>query len=238
MECNVVQFRFFLALVMFVAVAAIHAGEPAPLEGETKLEAAEVDRALSDLPAFKNPQPLKAKMVAETEDFVGTRKEEGELLLSPPSQILRTFTKPKPKTWLLNGTLLQVYIPARKQLYVTDFSDAPKTLKRIQNAFTGDLKSLRELFAISVFSSAGGKAYRFVLVPAKGESAVGYKRIQAKLAADALFFHEITYEPDSGDKVTEKYSAIEAVAKPAASAFELNVPDDVTRKTDKVSDTQ
>lgn len=238
MECNVVQARFFFTLVVVLSIAGIHAADPAPLEGETTLEAAEVDRVLAELPAFKNPQPLKARIVAETDDLMGMRKEEGELLISPPSQVLRTFTKPKPKTWVLNGNLLQVYIPARKQLYVTDFSNAPKTLKRIQNAFTGDLKSLRELFNISVFSSNGGKAYRFVLVPAKGDSAAGYKRIQAKLAADALFFQEIAYEPESGDKVVEKYSAIEAVAKPAASVFELNVPDDVTRKTDKVSDTQ
>lgn len=237
MECNVVQFRILTAVVLLAAFAT-HAGEPTPLEGETKLDAAEVDRVLAELPAFKSPKPLKARIVAETDDLMGMRKEEGELLIAPPAQVLRTFTKPKAKTWVLNGNLLQVYLPGRKQLYVTDFSNAPKTLKRIQNAFTGDLKSLRELFAISVFSSAGAKTYRFVLLPAKGESAAGYKRIQAKLAADALFFHEIAYEPESGDKVVEKYSAIEAVEKPAASVFEIQVPDDVTRKTDKVSDTQ
>lgn len=232
-----VQVRSVLAAVLILACVA-RAGEPAPLDGETKLASADVDRVLSELPAFKNPQALKAKIVAETDDLMGMRKEEGELLISPPTQVLRTFTKPKQKTWVLNGNLLQVYLPARKSLYVTDFSNAPKTLKRIQNAFTGDLKSLRELFEIHVFSSAEGKAYRFVLVPAKGESAAGYKRIQAKLAADALFFHEIAYEPESGDKVVERYSGMEAVAKPDAAAFELKVPDDVTRKVDKVSDNQ
>src|SRR5690349_19788501 len=141
----------FLSVILFAAVA-MFAGEPAPLDGETKLDAAEVERVLAELPAFKHPQPLKAKMISETEDIAGVRKEEGELLLSPPSQILRTYNKPRPKTWLLNGNQLQVYIPARKQLYVTDFSNAPATLKRIQNAFTGDLKSLREIFTISVFS--------------------------------------------------------------------------------------
>lgn len=233
-----VQFRSVLVLLVTLASLSPHAGEPAPLDGETKLSTEEADRALAELPAFKHPQALKAKIVAETDDLMGVRKEEGELLISPPTQVLRTFTRPKPKTWVLNGNQLQVYLPARKSLFVTDFSNAPKTLKRIQNAFTGDLKSLRELFDIYVFSSAAGKSYRFVLVPAKGESAAGYKRIQAKLASDALFFHEIAYEPESGDKVVERYSGIESVAKPDDSAFELKVPDDVTRKVDKVSDTQ
>jgi len=238
MGYNVVQFRSLVAVILIVAFASAFAGEPAPLEGETKLSSAEVDRVLAELPAFKDPKPLKAKIVAETDDLMGMRKEEGELLISPPTQVLRTFTKPKAKTWVLNGNVLQVYLPARKSLFVTDFSNAPKTLKRIQNAFTGDLKSLRELYEIHVFSSNEGKAYRFVLLPAKGESAAGYKRIQAKLAADALFFHEIAYEPESGDKVVERYSGIEGVAKPDAATFELKVPDDVTRKVDKVSDNQ
>lgn len=229
--------KFVRSMVLSVMFAAslLHAESSQPLAGEARLSGGDAEKILAELPAFKNPGPLKAKMVAETDDLMGARKDQGEILIDPPSRVLRNFTKPKPKVWLLNGNVLQEYLPARKTLLTKDFSSAPQALKRIQSAFTGDLKGLRDVFDVAVFKNAEKDAYRFVLVPLKSEGAM-YKRIEAKLEAKALFFHEVTYVPESGDKVVEKYTEIQAVPKPGDDAFKLSVPDDVTVKTDKVSD--
>jgi outer membrane lipoprotein-sorting protein len=222
---------------MLASVSAFCAS-PKPLDGETRVSAADAEKLLTELPAFKNQKALRGKILAETEDLLGTRKSQGELLIDPPGRVLRNFTKPTPSVWLLNGTLLQEYLPARKTVLMTDFSAAPKSLKRIQCAFTGDLNGLSDLFDITVFAKGEGAAreYRFVLLPAAAGSGFSYKRIEARLMAGALFFHQITSEPDSGNTVVESYSEIEIVGKPDATEFELKLPDDVTRKVDKVSD--
>ena len=225
-----------IILSLFFVACFLRAENAAqPLAGETRLSAADAEKILAELPAFKSPGPLKAKIMVESDDLMGARKDEGELLIDPPSRVLRNFNKPKPKVWLLNGALLQEYVPARKTVFVKDFSAAPNALKRIQSAFTGDLKGLRDVFDVAVFKNEEKNTYRFLLVPLKAEGAM-YKRIEAKLEAKALFFHEVIYLPESGDKVVEKYSEIQAVPKPESAVFDLKLPEDVTRKTDKVSD--
>jgi outer membrane lipoprotein-sorting protein len=224
-----------MVLSLLFAACFLRAETVQPLAGETQLSSADAEKALSELPAFKNPGPLKAQMVAETEDIMGKSKNQGELLLDPPSRVLRNFTKPKPAVWLLNGNTLQEYLPARKAVLAKDFSNAPRALKLIQCAFTGDVKGLRDVFDIAVFKNAEKDTYRLVLVPLKSDGAK-YKRIEAKLNAKELFFYEITYLPESGDKVVEKYTEIQSIPKPGDEAFKLALPDDVTVSTDKVSD--
>ncbi len=211
---------------------------PVPLAGETLLTNAEAEKVLAELPAFKDPKPLKAHIKTEVADeLLGSRVEEGELLLDRPSRVLRKFTKPSLKIWLLDGAQLSEYGAKTKKLYVKDFSKAPRALKLIQAAFTGDLGTLKELFDVYTFkgSQDGQTIFRFVLNrKSGGDSPALYKRIQARLYEKGLFFHEIEYLPEAGDRVVERYSLIEAVAKPSDKDFALDIPADVERKTEVI----
>ena len=229
---------FVFVLCLTIRVRAADSDVPQPLAGETMLAPAEAEKLLAELPAFKDPQPIKAHIKTEVADeLMGARVEEGELLLDRPARVLRKFTKPSVKIWLLDGTLLSEYGAKTKKLYVKDFSQAPRALKLIQAAFTGDLKTLKELFDVCIFkgSTDGQALYRFVLTrKGGGDSPALYKRIQARLYEKGLFFHEIEYVPESGDRVLERYTEIAAVAKPADKDFVLDLPEDVVRKTEVI----
>jgi len=221
---------------MAVALRAAEEPVPTPLDGETLLTTADAEKVLHELPAFKNPQPLKARIKTEVDDLLGSRSDEGVLLLDRPARVLRKFTKPSLKVWLLDGTKIQEYAAKSKMLYVKDFSQAPRALKLIQAAFTGDVKTLKEIFDVYTFKSSkdGKDMYRFVLNRKTGSSGGIYRRIQARLLGEALFFHEIEYVPDAGDKVIERYLEISAVEKPSDADFALDVPADVTRKNETI----
>lgn len=236
---KILWFVSLLALNLIATARAASADDPpAPLAGETTLSAAELEKALAELPVFKDQRPLKAHIKTEMADeLLGARVEEGELLLDRPSRVLRKFTKPSLKIWMLDGAQLSEYGAATKKLYVKDFSQAPKALKLIQAAFTGDMKTLKERFDVFAFKNTAGAeaAYRFVLNrKAGGESPGLYKRIQAKLGEKSLFFSEIEYQPENGDRVVERYSAITAVEKPSDADFKLELPADVERKSEVI----
>ncbi|MCY3020816.1 MAG: hypothetical protein NTW87_17505 [Planctomycetota bacterium] len=211
---------------------------PAPEAGETLLSAADAEKVIAEMRAFKATGCIKARIVTEVDDLLGVRKEEGELLLDRPTRVLRKFTRPAAKFWLLDGSQLQEYAPRKNVLYVKDFTLAPRKLKLIKAAFTGDMKTLQELFKVWVFRRPGGEkgpaAYRFVLT--KGDDAASpldYKRIQARLLENALFFHEFEFLPRDGDRTVERYSDIVAAAKPSEEEFAAAValPAGVKRET-------
>lgn len=226
--------------VLLLLSSLVHAAEtetpPQPLAGETQLTAADTEKILAELSAFKDPQPIKAHIKTEVADeLLGARIEEGELLLDRPARVLRKFTKPSLKIWLLDGTQLSEYGAKTKKLYVKDFSQAPRALKLIQAACTGDLKTLKELFDVYAFKGAadGQPVFRFVLNRKNGsDSPALYKRIQARLYEKGLFFHEIEYLPESGDRVIERYTEIAAIPKPSDKDFAIDFPPDVVRKTE------
>ncbi len=224
----------FLLLLSPLSYAAETDGPPQPLAGETQLTGAELEKILAEHPAFKDPKPLKAHIKTEVADeLLGARVEEGELLLDRPARVLRKFTKPSVKIWLLDGAQLSEYGAKTKKLYVKDFSKAPRALKLIQAAFTGDVTALKEVFDVYAFKGTSG--YRFVLNrKSGGDSPALYKRIQARLEEKGLFFNEIEYLPESGDRVIERYTAIEAVAKPSDKDFALDVPADVDKKVEVI----
>jgi hypothetical protein len=238
LKSHVLLAALLVALAQPNRLFAAESGAPEPLAGETLLTAAETEKILAELSAFKDPHPLKAHIRTETADeLLGARIEEGELLLDRPARVLRKFTKPSVKIWLLDGAKLSEYGAKSKKLYVKDFSQAPRALKLIQAAFTGDLTTLKELFDVYAFkgSSGGQTIFRFVLNrKSGGDSPALYKRIQARLYEKGLFFHEIEYLPESGDRVLERYTEIESVGKPADKDFVLDIPDDVVRKTEVI----
>lgn len=227
-----------LLMISSLAYSAETDGPPQPLAGETQLSPADAEKILAELSAFKDPKPIKAHIRTEVADeLLGARVEEGELLLDRPARVLRKFTKPSLKIWMLDGANLSEYGAKSKKLYIKDFSQAPRALKLIQAAFTGDLKTLKELFDVFAFKGeAGGQTvFRFVLNKKSGsDSPALYKRIQARLYEQGLFFHEIEYIPESGDRVLERYTEIAAVPKPSDKDFTLDVPADVVRKTEVI----
>src|SRR5689334_7981701 len=95
--------------VLMVAVFAEFAvfaadGSPAAEAGERALSADESEKALHAIAeTFKAHPYIRAKMQTEVDDLAGKRAEEGELLLDRPARMLRRFTKPTPKAWLLDG---------------------------------------------------------------------------------------------------------------------------------------
>lgn len=217
---------------------------PAPEPGETLLTAAEAEELLAALPVFKSKECLKARIVCEREDLLGVRREEGELLLDRPVRILRKFPKPPPKFWLLQGTELREYAPANNALYVKDFSAAPRKLKLVQAAYTGDVRVLQELFRLSVFRRGAGSqddpaAYRFVLTRRAGSSnSLDCESMQARVSEKALFFHEIEYMPRKGKRLLERYNDITVVPRPSDKEFldMVELPAGVTVKPERIDD--
>jgi outer membrane lipoprotein-sorting protein len=210
---------------------------PAAQKGETALTAEELGTALSELPAFKQPGPLKGRIVAVTDDgMLGPRTDEGTLLIDPPGRVLRNFTKPAPKAWVLRDGVIEEYAPALNTLYVKDLTGAPKARKLVESAFTGDVKSLRELFDVYAFKTAAPVAYRFVLLPNAAHPNLAYARIEATLPADALFFSKILYVQREGDPVTETFLDVQRAEKPDAGAFVLKLPAGVKKQADTVQD--
>jgi len=229
-----------LLICAFLCAAAFSAEDPAlkPAAGETRLEAVAGDRLLAEIAErFKASPSIKAKIQCELEDLAGKRVEEGELLLDRPARLMRKFTKPSLKIWVLNESYIQEYLPKRKSLSTIDFGKAPQKLALLQSAVTLDVKALASVFNISIFESdkSGAKNYRLLLTPKSDtKQPVPYKRIQARIADKALFFHEIEYVPQSGDPTLEKYTEIQAVEKLQEDAFVFEVPQDVKRKTEVV----
>ena len=206
---------------------------------DVELSGAEKQRALTELPVFKNKGPITARIICEVDDLLGARKDEGELLLDRSGRVLRKFTRPSLKIWLLSGSQIQEYAAARKTVYVKDFSQAPNVLKLIQSAFTGDLKGLESMFELQVFRGGAENApsYRFVMTrKASVENAQLYKRIELLAHENALFFHQIEYTPESGDKTTERYLDIKAAETISDKDFTLDLPQDIQRKTENIRD--
>jgi outer membrane lipoprotein-sorting protein len=223
-------------LMLFATAVVFSADDPAlkPAASEKKLDDAAAQAFLNEVAArFKENPALKAKIVTEVEDLIGKRTEEGELLLDRPGRVLRKFTKPALKYWVLNGSYIQEYVPRTKKLYVKDFSKAPRPLSLVQAAVTVDVKALSDLFDFHVFQA--GEDYRLVLIRRAEKQSLPYKRIQARIAAKGLFFHEIEYFPESGDAFVEKYLEIAAVPKPKDDDFNFEIAADANRKTDVVS---
>lgn len=226
-----------LALAVWSGLARAEA--PAAEKGETLLAPADAEKVLAELAArFKAAPALKARIVTEMEDLVGTRKEEGELLLDRPGRMLRKFSKPSARVQALIDDRFVEYLPALKKLAVKDFSRAPHALQLVQAAFTVDAKALSEMFSLAVFekTTPEGHAYRLVLTKKPEVKRALYSSIQARIAPKEIFFHEIEYYPEGGEKIVERYLDIQPVAKPIAADFAIDVPADVARQTDIVND--
>jgi hypothetical protein len=229
-----------IALVLCVSLnrhAADDLPAPAPEPGEKELRGEELDQAFKTLAEiFQQAPAIKAKMTTEVEDLAGKRVEEGELILDRPARAMRKYLKPSPKIWLLNGAQLEEYLPSQKKIQVKDFSGAPKLLKQIQAAMTGDLKALEPLFTIRIFRMEQSGSLRLVLDKKAGTSRRLYQRIQARMTRGGLFFNEIRYIPDEGDEVTERFSEIRAIPKPGDAEFSLPAGADIERSVEKISE--
>jgi outer membrane lipoprotein-sorting protein len=236
----------FALLFLTSCFFAPHAGwakeaEPPALErGETLLDAAGADKVLAQLAAqFKAHPVVKARLAVEMDDLVGKRTEEGELWLARPDRLLRKFTKPTPKAQLLDGPLIQEYLPALKKFYVKDFSKAPQTLKLVRAAFTMDVKTLNELFKIYVCEARPpqGVSYRLVFIKRPDlKLALPYARIQARIGSQDVFFREIEYTPTAGDKTLERYLDVQELPQAPADVFKLDIPAGIERQVDVISD--
>ena len=227
----------FSAVIVTICFSAEDA--PAPEAGERALNAQESEVALRGIAdAFKAHPAIRAKMTSEIEDLAGKRIEEGELLLfrddTHPARVLRTFSKPKQKLWLLDGAEISEYVASKKTVFVKDLSAAPKTLKHIQAAMIGDVKALDAIFSIHVFSKPG--ALRLVLDKKPKVSRYIHRRIEARIAEGGLFFSEIRYIPDEGDELTEKFSELKDAGALSDADFALKGIEGSERKVEKISE--
>ena len=246
------QMAFSLACALLLGAfslrrcVAAESSVPAAETGETLLPAGEVDKVLAELPALKSQGCVAARIVTDVDGLRPVKGQEGELLLDRPNRVLRKFTKPSPNFWLLDGTRLQEYVSKNNTLYINDFTLAPRKLKLIQAAFTGDLKALQGLFNIWVFKrpSAGqGKPveYRFVLMQKpEADKTLGFNKVQLRASEKDLFFHEIEIDmpPDKGDHTIERYFDIASVIRPSEKDFQeaLGLPADAAKKVEQVED--
>jgi outer membrane lipoprotein-sorting protein len=242
------DFRLAALSLLFLAAAAQAEDNPdlryaqTARKGEALLDAADAEKALAGISErFKANPCVKAVMTTQVSDLMGDRAESGVLLLDRSGRVLRKFTKPDEKIWLLNGAQLSEYVPKlRREVAVKDFSKAPKVLDLLQAAVTVDVRQLKQYFLAHVFQGPAGAAKdaqycRLVLVKnPECKQPLPYRRIEAQISAKGLLFREIEYIPDQGDSVIERYSDIEAVEKPKDEEFTRHIPADAPRKVDFV----
>ncbi len=236
----------FFAVFLFFALAALAADDaPTPEPGERELNAGELTKTVAGIAnTFKAHPSIRAVIRSEIEDLAGKRVEEGELRMDRANpgaaRVLRKFTKPTQKAWLLDGANISEVVPSQKKIFVKDLSGAPKFQKQIQAAMTGDIKALEDMFTVRIFSKPGeaGKptAFRLVLDKKPGVSRHVHRRIEARIAEGGLFFDEIQYIPDEGDELTEKFLNIEDASKPSDADFALTGTEGFEKKVDVVKE--
>ena len=227
--------RFFewaaLALSFALGLAGLDA------RAEEELNGAEAEAAVRDIAAtFKDAPRIRAKIVSEIDDIAGTRSEEGVMLLERPGKLLRRFTKPRQKTWLLNGAELIEYSAGQPTAMVKDFTGAPGLLKQIQGVMSGDFAALEASYAMKIFA-AGSKDKRWLRIvfdKKPGINKHNFKSIVALLGPGFKFFSTIRYIPDEGDTITEHFDDIKIVEQFDSADFEL--PKGVERKVEKISE--
>lgn len=239
----ILSHRHCLALTVVLSATLFAADEPQAEPGERALSAAESDTALKRIAAtFKAHATIRASIRCEIEDLAGKRIEEGTLLLdrteNRPARILRTFSKPKVKAWLLHGTLISEYVPSKKTVFVKDLSAAPKTIRHIQAALTGDVQALDEIFTIRIFSNlaANPVSLRLVLDKKQGVSKYIHRRIEARIIEGGLFFDQIHYIPDEGDELTENFLDTKDAGKLRDADFALPGAEGVDQKFEKITE--
>jgi len=235
--------RIFIVACIVLTVCIRAAEEPRPELGERILTAAETEAALSAMSVvFKQHETVRATIRSEIEDLAGKRVEDGILLMdrgvTRPVRVLRTFSKPKSKAWLLNGTTISDVSASQKKVFVKDLNAAPNMIKTIQAAMTGDVKALDALFSIRVFSKsvAGSNVLRLVLDKKPGLSKYVHRQIIARIAEGGLFFSEIRYIPDEGDELTETFSDVVDAGKLSDADFALTGTDGFERKVETISE--
>jgi hypothetical protein len=227
--------------VCFVILSSIGAEEgPKPESDETQLSADESTKTLEELATrFKANPRIKAHVVIDSEDPFGPRKDEGDMLLDRGGRLFEKFTKPALRLKLFDDMKLHEYAGKKKIDYIKDFSNAPKFLKLIQAVVTADIKELNTIFDIVVFTRASkdgsGSDLRLVLTQKSDEkSALKYKFIEGRIAAKGLFFDEIQYVQEGGDKIVEHYSDIQLVEAFKDDDFKLNLPAEAKSKVEVV----
>lgn len=234
-----------LSLFVLIFAATIFAAdESQPEAGERALNAVESEAALKTLAdSFKAHPTIRAKILSEIEDLAGKRTEEGELLLDRgaghPARVLRTFTKPKPKAWLLDGSSIAECAPSQKKVFVKDLSAAPKMLAHIQAAMIGDIRALESIFTLKIFSKPGANGstdWRFILDKKPGVSKYVHHRIEARMISGGLFFSEIHYVPDEGDELTEKFLELKDAGALTDADFTLKGSEGLERATERITE--
>jgi len=225
-----------LPIIAFFMCCAFAAEQPLP--GERELLGADRDARLAAIMAVFQAHPrVQARIVTRSDDLLGERIEEGELRLDRPGRLLRRFTQPALKLWSYASGQLTEYVERTRTAYIKDFTHAPRALNLLDAAVMLDFKRLEQFFDLHVYESADGT--RLVCArKADDTSRVPYQRIQARLAPGGIFFHEIEYLPDSGDRTTEQYLDIQPVAAWKEDAFDLQLPSDAKRQTTAVSDSE
>ena len=226
-----------IACSILLGLAAAGESDPAltPATDERELSSTEAERVLGLVAEnFKAHPHVRAHMRTEIDDLLGQRIEEGELCLSRPDHIRRTFNQPALKVWLLNGPQLQEYSARSKMVRTKDFSKMPDALALLQAALTLDLKVLAAHFAIHMFENTGQTGHlRLVLTKKPGGSRwLAYKRIQVRLALDSPLYSEIEYVPENGDRTLERYTGIQTLPAMNEQDFVLDLPAGVERKVD------
>jgi outer membrane lipoprotein carrier protein len=151
-----VFFRFAVALAAVSSVAILH-GQPAPAAGEL---AAGVQRRYASVRDF-------------TADFTHTYQggvlrqkttERGSLAVKKPGRMRWVYTAPEKKEFVSDGSKLYAYIPADRQVIVSDMPSASDdTTAALFLAGRGDLT---KDFTVAL-EGAVGNSYRLKLTPKK-----------------------------------------------------------------------
>jgi outer membrane lipoprotein-sorting protein len=124
----------------------------------------------------------------------------GTLVATMPIRVVMNYTTPTVKTVALDDKHLVIAWPSGRNREDLDISDVQR---RVNKYFTdASPKQLRELFTITLSSSAKDNVYSLEMAPRRKQIAEGLDRLRIWIDRDRLLMQKMTLEFPGGDSKT------------------------------------
>lgn len=123
------------------------------------------------------------------------------LAVSPGTRVLMTYTDPEQKTITMDGKLLVIAWPARKERQQINIADVQK---RIDQYFTNaSIKDLRSMFDVTAAPAPGSpRVDRIDMIPTRKQIKQGLERLELWVDRDANMLTQMRLTFPGGDQKT------------------------------------
>jgi outer membrane lipoprotein-sorting protein len=146
---------------------------------------------------------------------------EGKLFLSKPRRILLDYERPERQKFLVNDSVVMMYVPSLNQVQKYDLSGKLESDKLF--VFWEPLSKLEEHFTMAQVRQKGTRLKYVELVPKDKTSWEGLKRVVLGIDPELLLPTFIEVDEVGGDKVKMTLSDVKTNPRLDSSIFELKL---------------